>query len=57
MCPYLELPITEKPIVMNTVLKKRNVIRLFPALRTLALSVLFFIFIIMSLYVLINSPA
>lgn len=42
---------------MNTDSKKLKVTRAISAFRTLAFSIMFFAFIILTLYVLINSPA
>jgi hypothetical protein len=54
---YFEVPNPVKPYLMNTIFKKRTPARILPAFRTIALSALFFAFIILTLYVLINSPA
>jgi hypothetical protein len=54
---YFEAPNPEKLYLMNIISKKRTPIRLLPAFRTVALSALFFAFIVLTLYVLINSPA
>jgi hypothetical protein len=54
---YFEAPNPEKSILMNTISKKRTPARLLPSFRTIALSIFFFAFLILALYVLINSPA
>ncbi len=54
---YLTGSISEKPNPMNSISKKRTSLRSITNVRTIGLSLLFFAFIAVTLYVLINSPA